>query len=138
MSSAKVKLDKIIDYLNENSNRQIKNDFLEKYSICEVYCRQYLKKYLVEIGEYYDDEDMGMELQTIKDALSDAGVVFEDKKLLTRLWGKSQKKGERSCRFLRNKITHELMLSAINEIVERNEDINRDMDEFIRVVSENR
>lgn len=138
MSSAKVKLDKIIDYLNENSNRQIKNDFLEKYSICEVYCRQYLKKYLVEIGEYYDDEDMGMELQTIKDALSDAGIVFEDKKLLTRLWGKSQKKGERACRFLRNKITHELMLSAINEIVERNEDINRDMDEFIRVVSENR
>ncbi|MFR7591360.1 MAG: hypothetical protein ACLUVC_07960 [Longibaculum sp.] len=66
MSSAKVKLDKVIDYLNENSNRQIKNDFLEKYSICEVYCRQYLKKYLVEIGEYYDDEDMGMELQTIK------------------------------------------------------------------------
>lgn len=138
MSSAKVKLDKVMDYLNENSNRQIKNDFLEKYSICEVYCRQYLKKYLAEIGEYCDDEDMGMELQTIKEALSDAGIVFEDKKLLTRLWGKSQKKGERSCRFLRNKITHELMFSAINEVVERNEDINRDMNEFIRIVIENR
>ena len=32
----------------------------------------------------------------------------------------------------------EAMQDSINEIVERNEDINRDMDEFIRVVSENR
>lgn len=124
-------------YLNIDDHRAIKNIFLEKYSKCEVLCRPLLRDYLKSIGEYTTDEEMGMELQNIKDALSDASYIFEDNKLLTRIWGKGKEKGSSSCRFLRNKITHELMERALHEVVERKDDLNADMDKFIETLTNN-
>ena len=124
-------------YLAIDDHRQIKDSFLEKYSKCEVLCRPILKDYLINIGEYTSDEDIGMELKNIKDALSDASYIFDDHKLLTRIWGKCDYKGTSSCRFLRNKITHELMERALHEVVERKDDLNADMDRFIETLINN-
>jgi len=125
-------------YLSINNNRELKDKFLEKYSKCEVLCRPFLQDYLKSIGEYIPDEDIGMELDLIKDALSDAGYTFDDDdKLLTRIWGKGKTKGSSSCRFLRNKISHELMERALHEVVERNVELNADMDKFIGTLSSN-
>ena len=122
-------------YLNIDNHRQIKNAFLEKYSKCEVLCRPIIRDYLRSIGEYADDEDIGMNLQLIKDALSDASFIFDDNKLLTRIWGKSKTKGSSSCRFLRNKISHEFMERALHEVIERESELNADMDKFIEVLT---
>lgn len=123
------------DYLRLDRNREIIGSFLEKYSKCEVLCRPIIRDYLRSIGEYEDNEDIGMELQLIKDALSDAGFIFDDSKLLTRIWGKSKAKGSSSCRFLRNKISHELMERALHEAVEREDELIGDMDKFIEVLT---
>ena len=137
MISAATVIQRAETYLAINDHRQIKDSFLEKYSKCEVLCRPLLRDYLKAIGEYTSDEEMGMELQNIKDALSDASYIFEDSKLLTRIWGKGKDKGSSSCRFLRNKITHELMERALHEVVERKDDLNADMDKFIETLTNN-
>ncbi len=137
MKRAETIISKADTYLNKNNNRQIKDTFLEKYSKCEVLCRPVLSNYLRDIDEYTSDEEIGMELRLIKPALYDAGYIFEDSKLLTRIWGRGSKKGESSCRFLRNKITHELMERALHEVVERQAELNADMDLFIDVLTNN-
>ena len=78
-----------------------------------------------------------MELQNIREALSDAGYIFKDSKLLARIWGRGKDKGSSSCRFLRNKITHEHMERALHEVVERNDVLFADMDEFIETLLNN-
>lgn len=137
MLNAETIISRADTYLSLDNNRQIKDSFLEKYSKCEVLCRPILREYLKNIGEFTSDEEMGMELQNIKDALSDASYIFEDNKLLTRIWGKGKDKGSSSCRFLRNKITHELMERALHEVVERATELNADMDIFIEVLMNN-
>lgn len=137
MLSADTIIQRAETYLAIDDHRQIKDSFLEKYSKCEVLCRPLLRDYLKNIGEYTTDEEMGMELQNIKEALSDASYIFEDNKLLTRIWGKGKEKGSSSCRFLRNKITHELMERALHEVVERKDDLNADMDKFIETLTNN-
>ena len=137
MRSANTVIQQAEAYLDIDNHRQIKDRFLEKYSKCEVLCRPLLRNYLKSIDEYSTDEDMGMELQNIKDALSDASYIFDDDKLLTRIWGKGKEKGSSSCRFLRNKIIHELMGRALREVVERNDELNADMDKFIEVIRNN-
>ncbi len=137
MFSAKTVIQRAETYLAIDDHRQTKDAFLEKYSKCEILCRPVLKDYLESIGEYTSDEDIGMNLQNIKAALSDVSYIFEDTKLLTRIWGKGKEKGSSSCRFLRNKITHELMLRALHEVVERNDELNADMDAFIEKLTSN-
>ena len=85
MLNAETIISRADTYLSLDNNRQIKDSFLEKYSKCEVLCRPILREYLKNIGEFTSDEEMGMELQNIKDALSDASYIFEDNKLLTRI-----------------------------------------------------
>ena len=134
MLSAKTVIRKADEYLKEGDNRSIKDEFLEKYSKCEVLCRPILREYLMNIGEDVNDEDIGMERELIKNALSEMGYVVDDKKLLTRIWGSSCRKDSSSCRFLRNKITHELMERALHEVVDRQEELNSDMDKFIEIL----
>ena len=125
------------DFLSIGDNRQIKDAFLEKYTKCEVLCRPKLRDYLKSIGEYETDEEFGMDLRNIKNALSDASYIFSDERLLTRIWGKEDRVNFSSCRFLRNKITHELMERALKEVVDRRHELNADMDTFIEVLMNN-
>ncbi len=118
-------------YLAKENHRAIKDTFLETYSKCEILCRDIVRDYLINIGEYTSDEDIGMDLKQINNAMSEAGYSFTDKKVLTRIWGKSDKKGSSSCRFLRNKITHELMERALHEVVERETELMNDMNSFM-------
>lgn len=97
MLSAEKIISNAEEYLCIDNHRQIKDAFLEKYTKCEVLCRSILKEYLKNIGEYISDDEIGMELQNIKDALSDASYIFDDSKLLTRIWGKGKEKDSSSC-----------------------------------------
>lgn len=131
MTKGKTIIQRAEEYLSIDNHRQLKDTFLEKYSKCEVLCRPLLRKYLKSIGEFTSDEDIGMELQDIRCALSEEGYNFDDNKLLTRIWGKNNTLGSSSCRYLRNKIIHELMIRALHEVVDRSDELNADMDKFI-------
>jgi len=60
--------------------------------------------------------------------------LFDDSKLLTRIWGKEAKPGSSSCAFLRNKISHELMYRALREVVGRETELSADIHLFIKTL----
>lgn len=120
--------------LNTDNNRIIVFDFLEKYIKCEIICKQIIKKYLDLIGEEYEEETIPCSLNDIKRAISCYEINFNSPKLLTRLWSKNTKKGERAIRVLRNKIVHELNDSSLIEVIERKENLHNDMDLFINTI----
>ena len=128
----------------ENSNHYLENDdrrtrvalFLDKFSQCEVYARSVLIPYLKSMHLDIKSEDIGLDLQNIKDALFESGIYYDYKKLITRIFGAESTKGISSCRWLRNKISHELMKRALSEVCERYEDLIRDMDLYIEIFDE--
>ena len=116
------------------NNRIIVSEFLEKYIKCEIICKQIIKKYLDLIGEEYEEETIPCSLNDIKRAISCYEINFNSPKLLTRLWSKNDKKGEKAIRVLRNKIVHELNESSLVEVIERKKKLHDDMDLFINTI----
>lgn len=121
--------------LSTENNRELVFCFLEKYSQCEVYTRPILTEYYKGSGETLAIEEIGMEAKIIKIAFLENGIVFDDKKLITRIFGAEDSPGRSSCRWLRNKVSHELMRRALREVCERNNDLLADMEAFICEVS---
>ena len=110
------------------------NIFLQKFSECEVYTRPHLEEYYKEDGR--KPEDISLNRDDILKAFGEDGIYFKDNKLITRIFGESDKKGESSYRWLRNKITHSLMHRAICEVCERSEQIVTDIDDFINQIED--
>lgn len=133
-----MKIKKIIERANNvldtDNNRIIVSEFLEKYIKCEIICKQIIKKYLDLIGEEYEEETIPCSLNDIKRAISCYEINFNSPKLLTRLWSKNDKKGEKAIRVLRNKIVHELNESYLVEVIERKKKLHDDMDLFINTI----
>ena len=133
-----MKIKKIIERANNvldtDNNRIIVSEFLEKYIKCEIICKQIIKKYLDLIGEEYEEETIPCSLNDIKRAVSCYEINFNSPKLLTRLWSKNDKKGEKAIRVLRNKIVHELNESSLVEVIERKKKLHDDMDLFINTI----
>ena len=133
-----MKIKKIIErsnnVLDTDNNRIIVSEFLEKYIKCEIICKQIIKKYLDLIGEEYEEETIPCSLNDIKRAISCYEINFNSPKLLTRLWSKNDKKGEKAIRVLRNKIVHELNESSLVEVIERKKKLHDDMDLFINTI----
>lgn len=117
--------------LNQDNNRTIVFCFLEKYIQCEILCKNVVILFLNNIGEDYDKDDIPFTLNAIKKAISSYNIIFNDNKLLTRIWGQNEKKGNRSLRKLRNKFIHELNENYLLEIIDRYEDLTSDMNIFI-------
>lgn len=130
-----IKAEKIL-LIEDNKNKII--NFIFTFIKCEIYCKNILKRYLKEINEYTSDEDINLELGIIKEALSDNGYFFKDEKLLTRIFGKIKSIDTKfSCRYLRNKIVHELSESSINYVIVKYEDLISDMNIFINTLNNN-
>ena len=121
--------------LDESDNRYRVHTFLEKFSQCEVYVRPVLLQYYKSAGEEVRPEEIGLESKEIKDAFSEKGIYFSDKKLITRIFGAEDALNKSSCRWLRNKISHELMKRAIKEVCLRHTELIEDMNSFINQVN---
>lgn len=124
-------IDEATALLSSDNNRDLVNGFLEKFSQCEVYTRPRLQEYYKSNGELVEPEEIALEAKAIKTAFTEAGIYFDDKKLITRIFGAEKGPGKSSCRWLRNKISHELMRRALKEVCERNNELLSDMDSFM-------
>lgn len=122
--------------LSCDDNRVKVYRFLEKFSQCEVYVRPYLLKYYKESNQTVCLEEIPLDSREIKTALSEAGIYFEDSKLITKIFGAEDAPGKSSCRWLRNKITHELMIRSIREVCNRSSELMSDMDCFMNTIFE--
>lgn len=128
-------IEEVDQFLSQDDNRNKLYAFLEKFSQCEVYCRPIMKQYFHDLGEDIKDEDIGLDSRDIKNAFGENGIYFEDKRLLTRIFGAESAPSISSCRWLRNKITHELRRRAVREACERIDELITDMDLFISQIN---
>ena len=110
--------------------------FLEKFFQCEVYVRPILNQYYCDIGEERQSDDIKLVAKDIRDACFENGIYFDDKKLITRIFGAEDGVNKSSCRWLRNKITHELMRRAVKEVCVRSDELIFDMNRFIERIKE--
>lgn len=119
--------------LNEHGVRDSRDQFLEKFIICETTYKIVLKKYLQVNNKYTSDGQMRIQLLQVKAALKNAGYSF-DENLMERLFsgsGNYTVSGQKSARLLRNGIEHEMNVNDLQEVHDRLAILFTDMDSFI-------
>jgi hypothetical protein len=122
----------ILDFAD---NRSKVNSFLHTFSKCEVYIRPILFEYYKLNGKEIKFEDIALNANEIKYALSEKGIKIPDQKLITRIFGAKKAKGDSSCKWLRNKISHELKKRELQEVCNRYDDLIQDMTDFITIIN---
>lgn len=133
-NKAKRKLRKINTTLSTGSNRATKNDFLEKFMLCEVAIKSLIADYYAETGKKTKPEEIKLSLPTIKAALKFAGYSINQPNL-EAVFGPSVKRNSKSCKKLRDAIVHSLQSEDIQEVASRSVSLNREMDTFLTLVS---
>lgn len=116
---------------DEDKKSKVYN-FLNKFSQCEVYARYYLEMFY----ENEKPEDIVLIRDDILSAFNEEGIYFQNEKLLTCIFGQSNKANDRSCKILRNKITHKLNKTHLLEVIHKYDELISKMDEFIQQVEE--
>ena len=136
------KIRKITEYLENNpEKRDVKNTFIERFILCEILCKEAMLDYWHDNGKKLDKTDTeGINLwpDVIKNAIGpDTYHDFSEEFLLQIFGGKDNKnnpyriKGNYSAKMLRDKITHELLITAIDELYNRRDEINELMEKFM-------
>ena len=128
-------------YLEENPNRRaVKNQFIESFVLCEMECKDAILSHWHSCGKKLDITDtdkIRLWPDSIKNALGpDSEFCFHEDFLLKLFGGKDnksnpyKKKGIYSLKILRDKITHELLITAIEEVYDRKDELFQIMREF--------
>ena len=131
-------------FLNQNPDkRSVKNDFIELFALCEIECKYAILDHWHCEGKKIDVNDIKsitLHPQPIINSLGEDSYYGFSEDILLRLFGgKDNKhnpyktKGIYSAKMLRDKISHELSISAINEVWDRKEELFNLMNNFKRV-----
>lgn len=127
------KIEEIHVVLQSPGVRETRDEFIEKYIICEMAYKIVLKKYLETNNMYDSDQHLNIQLQQVRAALQTAGYK-PDHGLLERIFSGSKdyrKRGTKSAKILRNGIEHEMNVQDLKEVVNRKDELFKDMDSFI-------
>ncbi len=128
------KIKKIQEYLNDNpEKREVKDRFIEQFIICEMLCKDTMLDYWHDKGKKIDISDTeGIKLlpDVIKNSQGPGtDYDFAEDFLLRLFGGKDNRnnpyktKGCYSVKLLRDNITHKLLITAIDELYERRDEI---------------
>lgn len=134
-------------YLHDNpEKRTVKNDFIEQFVLCEMECKDAMLQCWHDNGKKLDKTDteaIKLFPNVIKNSLGpDTEYGFTEDFLLRLFGGKDNKsnpyktKGCYSAKILRDKITHELLITAIDEVFDRREELSNLMSAFLEKFGE--
>ena len=125
---------RIEKYLDDNpEKRSVKDRFIEQFIYCEIECKNAILENWHSKGQHLDKETTeGIKLRfsLISKALGvESEYGFSDDFLMKVFGDKNNKnnpyrvKGAYSAKTIRDKITHELLLSAIDELYDRRDEL---------------
>lgn len=115
--------------MDKADNRAVKDQFIEKFILCEIALKTVLNNYYKVHGKEKETENIEMGLSTIKAALKLAQYDVEDENL-EKLFKAKRKRGERSARDLRNGIVHDLKVPDLQELIDRKDKLFGLLDDF--------
>lgn len=108
------------------------DDFKRKFIICESVYKILLKKQQNDIKKT-KNENLRIMIKQVKPALDYAGYPYDDN-LFEKLFSTSTKVGGRTVKSIRDALTHNLSQSAINELLEREDELLGYMDSFLEMI----
>ena len=117
------------NFLDKDSNRAIKDQFVEKFVLCEIALKSVLSNYYKTQGKEKEIDNIEMGLSSIKAALKLAHYDIKDENL-EKLFKARRKRGERSARDLRNGIIHNLTIPDLQEVTNRKDELFKLLDDF--------
>lgn len=117
-----------MNFLDKANNRAAKDQFIEKFVLCEIATKNVLSYY----GKEKDVKKIKMRSDTIKAALRHAQYDV-DNEMLEKMFRAGKKRGERSARDLRNGIVHDLKVTDIQEVIGRKDELFNLMDRYLEI-----
>lgn len=110
------------------------NDFIEKFVLCETICKSILKEYFKAGNENPAEKDIKLDVRNIKGALNYLGYTYDDN-IIKGIFGSGKTdEGNKTLKTLRNEVIHNPKQGVINEIINRNTEINNLFDSFINII----
>ena len=130
----KNKYNKYKEKVSNKRVKEIKDEFIDLFKVCESLYKIVLKKYLLDNNKYKNDKEMILNYNQITASLKMCQYSI-DEELIKKIFssvGKYAKKGSKSAKVLRNEVEHSLSTSSIDEIIERKDELFKYMRDFIR------
>lgn len=121
------------EILEQGENRKIKNEFLEKFTYCEVIAKELMRIYYRgKKNKRVQTEGLKLNLSVIKSAVKYTGM-YQSEIVLNTIFSTEKRRNQKSCRELRNGISHALNAKDILELVERKAVLFGAMDAFLEM-----
>ncbi len=117
------------NYLDKEDHRSIKDQFLEKFILCEIPTKLVMKYYYSQKGEAKEVDSIEMAYPTIIAALKKSGYD-PDEDMLKKVFKADEKRGEKSARDLRNGIVHDLNVKDLMEVMDRKNELFKLLDDY--------
>ncbi len=133
-NKAKAELERIEAVTADDNFSEKINKFKEKFGTCEMVYKVILDDHQTKKGKKKTDRLL-ITMTQVPFALEYAGYDFE-KEFLDKLFGSEEKIGQRSVKKLRDSLTHSMNQNAINELIEREEELHGYMDQFLAKIRE--
>lgn len=128
------RLKKIESCLGDKRKCEAKDQFLEKFMVCETICKRILDAYYTSKGKKKAMRDIKLNLTDIKAAMKYAGYIITDNALLGDVFSSEDKRGSKSAKSLRNGIVHSLQIEDINEVFNRHSFLMLRMDAYLQLI----
>ena len=129
---AKTELERLESLMKENETKKMVEDFKTKFGICEIVYKVILEDHQFNKNGKHETR-LQVDMKQVPHALKYAGYSF-DKSFLSTLFGGCDKKNSRSVKKLRDALTHNMSEDAIQELRDRNVELNGYMDSFLEAI----
>ena len=126
------------EFISNVEYNEIKNQFVDKFVMCERVYKLILKESNIIDNIEVDDKDLKLQISQIYAVLKAAGYSFDELSLdkLFKGVGKYRNRGTKSAKNLRNGVVHGFNANDLLEIVERKDELFELMDRFIKEIQE--
>ena len=112
---------------------QAKDEFLSKFSLCEIACKSVIECYKKAQGENAKINEIKLDMRSIPAAFAKFNYDI-DRHILTDIFGASKKRGQKSAKKLRDCIIHALSEDDIIEVINRRLVLFSTMNSFLDII----
>jgi len=110
-----------------------KNDFVEKFILCEIAYKTLLREYKISRNERYTEEKLTINMKQISSVLRFFSIQIESNILSHIFSSKEKRRGQKSAKLLRNGIVHSLDAGDMLEVFRRQNELQSYMNSFLYV-----
>lgn len=128
---------KVEKALQNRSLKLAKDDFLERFTKCELLYKSLLLDYKMEKNQDIAEEKMVINMTVVPAVMKNAGLSMSKETLLEPLFSSKdsyKKRGTKSAKLLRNGIVHKLSIEDMEEVLLRVEYFAQLMNTFTETI----